>query len=98
MNPETVNTGHDALDCFLESKERKRSYDIIVVDTHLFDPSGLDVAKRIRSEKPDQKLVLVTTTPKENLPAECLKTAQINDKNILTMPFKLSRLEEVLKN
>jgi len=43
-------------------------------------------------------LVVVTTTPIENLPAECLETAEIKEKDILTMPFKLSKLEKVLRN
>ena len=58
-----------------------------MLDTHLFCPSGLDVAKKIHSESPHQKLIIVTTTPKENLPKECLETAGIKDKDILMMPF-----------
>ena len=69
-----------------------------MLDTHLHNTSGLDVAKKIRSEKPDQKLVLVTTTPKEYLPRECLNTARIEDKYILTMPFRLSNLVTALIN
>lgn len=98
MRTDATNNGHEAIDRFLKSKEKGRPYDAIVLDTHLFGPSGLDVAKRIRSEKPDQKLVLVTTTPKEYLPAECLETAGIKDSDILTMPFKLSKLVTVLEN
>jgi CheY-like chemotaxis protein len=64
----------------------------------LSNPSGLDVAKRIRSENPDQKIVLVTTTPKKYLSEECLRTAAIKEKDILTMPFKLANLAMVLRN
>ena len=98
MKTETVSSGHEAIYQFLKSKENKRPYDAILLDTHLYSPSGLDVAKKIHLEKPDQKLVLVTTTPKEYLPKECLKTAGITERDILTMPFKLSKLVEVLKN
>lgn len=98
MNTETASNGHEALDRFIKSKEKGRHYDVILVDTHLLDPTGLEVAKTIRREKPDQKLVVVTTTPIENLPAECLKTAGIKDIDILTMPFKLSKLGQVLRN
>ena len=97
MKTETVSIGHQAIKLFHKSKENKRPYDAIVLDTHLYFPSGLDVAKKIHLEKPDQKLVLVTTTPKEYLSKECLETAGITDRDILTMPFKLSKLE-VLKN
>lgn len=94
---ETANTGNEAIDRFLESKKKGKLYDAILLDTHLFSPSGLDVAKIIRSDKPDQKLVLVTTTPKEYLSSECLKTAQIKETDILMMPFRLSKLVKVIE-
>jgi len=90
MKTQTASNGYEALECFFNSKGKGRQYDGIVVDTNLANPSGLDVVKRIRKEKPDQKLVVITTTPIEHLPAECLKTAEIKEKDILTMPFKLS--------
>lgn len=96
INTDTVDRGDEALDRILEKKDAKKPYDAIVVDTHLTNPSGIDVAKRIHSEKPDQKIVLITTTPRENLPKDCLKTAGIEDKDILTMPFKLSKLRSAL--
>lgn len=96
MSIKTANTGHETLDYFLDSKKKERPYNTIMLDTHLGNPSGLDVAKIIHSEKPDQKLVIVTTTPKEYLPTECLKTAGIKDIDILTMPFKLSKLRTML--
>ena len=97
MRIKTANTGHETLEYFLDSMKKGSQYNAIVLDTHLDNPSGLDVAKRIHSEKPEQTLVLVTTTPKEYLPAESLKTAGIKDKDILTMPFKLSKLVTALK-
>jgi two-component system, OmpR family, response regulator len=98
MSIKTANSGHETLDYFLDSKKNGRTYNAIVLDTHLDDPSGLDVAKRIHSENPDQKMVIVTTTPKEYLPVDCLKTAGIKDNEILTMPFNLSKLVTALKN
>ncbi|KAA2282472.1 MAG: response regulator [Candidatus Nitrosocosmicus sp.] len=98
IKAETVSNGHEAIEQFLNNKENEHPYDAIVLDTHLSSPSGLEVAKKIRSEKPNQKLVLVTTTPKENLPKGCLETARIREGDILTMPFKLSKLASVLKN
>lgn len=98
VKTETASSGHEAIEQFLTSEENERPYDFIVLDTHLLNPSGIDIAKRIRSQKPDQKLVLITTSPKENLQQECLKTAGILDKDILTIPFRMSKLESVLKN
>lgn len=98
MNAEIVSNGEKAIGCFVDSMKKNRPYDAIILDTHLSNPSGIDVAKRIRREKPDQKLVIVTTSPKEYLPSECLKTAGMKDRDILTMPFRMSNLETVLKN
>ena len=93
----TANSGREALDYFNDSKRKEKPYNAIILDTHLDNPSGLDVANRIYLGEPDQKLVLITTTPKEYLPAEDIKTAGIKEKDILTMPFKLSTLVTALK-
>lgn len=98
ISTETASSGQETLDYFLQSKEKQRPYDAILLDTHLLNPSGLEVAKRIRGEKPDQKLVLVTTTPKERLPAEYIRTTAAKDIDVLTMPFKLTKLATVLRN
>jgi CheY-like chemotaxis protein len=95
---ETARSGHEAIEQFLNSEKNERPYDVIVLDTHLLNPSGLDIAKRIRSQKPNQKLVLITTSPKEYLPSECLAVAGIKDKDIFTMPFRMTQLGTVLKN
>ena len=89
---ETARSGHEAIEQFLNSEKNERPYDVIVLDTHLLNPSGLDIAKRIRSQKPNQKLVLITTSPKEYLPSECLEIAGINDRDILTMSFRMTHL------
>lgn len=98
LHADTADRGNEALDRFLDRNNKEKPYRAIILDTHLSNPSGIDVAKRIHSEKPDQKIVLVTTTPKENLPNDCLKSAGLKGKDILIMPFKLSKLVSVLKN
>ncbi len=98
MKTETASSGHEAIEQFHNSEENESPYDVIVLDTHLQNPSGLDIANKIRSQKPDQKLVLITTTPKENLQQEFLKTAGISDRDILTMPFSMSEFVSVLKD
>ncbi|HYF99358.1 MAG TPA: response regulator [Candidatus Saccharimonadales bacterium] len=98
IKAEIANSDKKVMECFSDSKKKEFPYGTIMLDTHMSNFTGLDVAKRIRSEKPDQKLVLITTTPNEYLPKECLNTAGIADKDILTMPFKLSKLVKVLTN
>lgn len=98
LRTDTTDKGNDALERFMNRKNKEKPYDAVVLDTHLQSSSGLEIAKKIHIEKPHQKIVLVTTTPKENLPRECLKAAGINDENILIMPFRLSKLVSVVKN
>ena len=98
INADIASSGEKAIDRFFHSMKKNRPYDAIILDTHLSNPSWLDVAKRIRREKPDQKIVIVTTSPKEYLPSECLKSAGLKDRDILTMPFRMSKLGTVLKN
>jgi DNA-binding response OmpR family regulator len=98
MNTEITNNGEKTMNYFFSSIKKNMPYDAIILDTHLSNPAGLDVAKRIRREKPDQKLVIVTTSPKEYLPSECLKTARVKDEEILTIPFRMSELGTALKN
>jgi len=98
MSIKTAKTGHETLGYYLDSKKNGRPYSAIVLDTHLANPSGLDVAKRIHSENLDQKMVIVTTTPVQYLPQDCLKTAGIEAKDILIMLFRMSELMTALKN
>ena len=98
IRTETADSGTQTLDLFFDSKDHGKPYDAIVLDTHIYDPSGLEVAKRIHSQMPDQKLILVTTTPKEYLSKDCLKIAGIKDTDILPMPFKLSKLATALRD
>jgi two-component system, OmpR family, response regulator len=98
VKTETATSGQEAIEQFLKSKENKRPYNAIVLDTHLQNLSGLEVAEKIRSEKPDQKVVIITTMPRKYLPEEYLKNARLEDKDILSIPFNLSKLANVLKN
>ena len=65
LKSESANSGDQAIDCFHDRTTLNKPYETIIVDTHLPNPSGFDVVKRIRSEKPYQKMILITTTPKE---------------------------------
>ena len=56
----------------------------------------MDVAKKIRQTDNSQKIVLVTTSMKEELPKEELQSAAIDEKDILVMPFTLSRLSKMV--
>lgn len=93
----TVADGEEALNVFLEKENKGRPYDVVVLDTHLQGLGGLDLAKMIRGISPTQRIIMVTTTPMEYLPKNILKSAMIDEDDILTMPFRLSALISRLK-
>ena len=93
----TVADGEAALEVFLEKENKGRPYDVVVLDTHLKGLGGLDLAKKIHDIKPTQRILMVTTTPVEYLPKNVLRSAMIDEEDILTMPFKLSDFISRLK-
>lgn len=92
----TADNGDKALRIFQEDKKEGKNYDVVLLDTQLKGTRGLDVAKIIYTSSPNQRIVLLTTQMKEELPQEALNSTAIDDKDILVMPFKLSQLRTVL--
>lgn len=86
----TADNGEKALSTFLQSKEEGKNYDAVVLDTHLKEQEGLEVAKKIRENDNRQRIILVVTKMKEQLPKEKLQSTAIKDSDILVMPFRLS--------
>ncbi len=83
------------------NKLAEEDYDIILLDIHMPDVSGIDVAKYIRYEKNDQnvKIIAVTADVVKNK-AQTYFDAGID--NILIKPYKeinlYNKLQEVLSN
>ena len=95
---EIVDDGDGALSTFLRRKNEGKRYDAVVLDTHLKGKRGLEVAKKMREKDSSQKIILVTTSMKEQSPKEELQSIAIGDKDILVMPFELSSLSRSLIN
>ena len=93
---EIVDDGNRAVATFLQNTNEGKVYDAVVVDTHLKGKKGLEVAKKIHERDNSQKIVLVTTSMKEQLPKDELQSASIDEKDILVMPFSLSRLPKMI--
>lgn len=93
----TVDNGNTALETFLKDKKNGKDYHAMILDTHLKDEWGLDTVKKIRERDYRQKVVIITTSPRESLTEDVLKSTGIDDKNILVMPFRLSELIAVIK-
>lgn len=95
---EIVDDGDRALSTFVQRKNEGKRYDAVVLDTHLKGKRGIEVAKKMREKDSSQKIILVTTSTKEQLPKEELQSSAIGDKDILVMPFELSSLSRLLIN
>jgi CheY-like chemotaxis protein len=91
-----TDNGDKALHIFQEDKEEGKKYNVVILNTHLKGTRGLDVAKIIHTNSPNQRIVLLTTTIKEELLQEALNSTAIEKKDILVMPFKLSQLHTIL--
>jgi CheY-like chemotaxis protein len=95
---EIVDNGDRALSTFFECINEGKGYDAVVLDTHLKGKKGLEVAKKIHEKNSSQKIILVTTSMKEQLPKEELQNTAIREKDILVMPFELASLSKLLIN
>ena len=73
------------------------SYDLIFLDIHLGDEdiNGLEVLKRIKEIRPNQKVYMITGYTVEE---ETEKIVKNNAFGILHKPFKLKRLYEIIEN
>ena len=89
-----TSTGSACLD---EFKKFKKRFDIIILDTDLYDQKGVEVAKEILELNPDQKIIMTTTSNTDKLKRE-LTSGDISLENILLKPFRLFQLLSTVKH
>jgi DNA-binding response OmpR family regulator len=92
----TVLTGTGRA-CLDEVKKFKKRFDIIILDTDLYDQKGVEVAKEILELNPDQKIIMTTTSSTDKLKRE-LTSVDISLENILLKPFRLFQLLTTVKH
>ena len=71
-------------------------YDIIILDTHLHDISGFDVAKKIHDRLTHKKIILTTTYSLDNINS-MIDSIGIKNQDLLFKPFSYSDLVSILK-
>ena len=91
-----VSDEEEAINAYIRRKIEGKEFDAVVIDTDLKEYKRLQVAKKIRESDPFQRLILITTSIKDKLPAQDLEAAGIRRKDVLTMPFDLSKFSTVL--
>ncbi len=87
-----VDSGLNCLDYI----RRHKVFDMIILDTHLSDSAGIEIAKKIREINPIQRIVLTTTYAREQI-SDDLDLTGIERKDILQKPFMFSQLLSIVR-
>ena len=95
-----VQNGNKCLELIHSSREdnnnENNDYDIFIVDTHLHDISGFEVARKIRDRLPHKKIILTTTYSLDNI-SSMIDSIGIKSQDVLFKPFSYSDLVSILK-
>ena len=93
-----VQNGNKCLEIVHSSREdnNENYYDIIILDTHLHDISGFEVARKIRDRLPHKRIILTTTYSLDNI-SSMIDSIGIKSQDVLLKPFSYSELVSILK-
>ena len=97
-----VQNGNKCLEIIYSSREdnnennKNNDYDIFIVDTHLRDISGFEVARKIRDRLPHKQIILTTTYSLDNI-RSMIDSIGIKSQEVLVKPFSYSELVSLLK-
>ena len=93
LNYIAVDRGDQALHLYSHTVDnRGKKYDVVLLDTHLDGLSGLEVAIESHKQSPDQRIMIMSASPREHLSNELLKSTKIHESDIFARPFRLSEL------
>jgi CheY-like chemotaxis protein len=99
-----VESGNKCLEILLSDTSEKEDnnnnnddgYDIIILDTHLRDISGFEVARKIRDRLPHKRIILTTTYSLDNI-SKIIESTGIKSQDVILKPFIFSELFSILK-
>ena len=95
-----VESGNKCLEILLsntaEEDDNNNNYDIVILDTHLPDISGFEVARKIRDRLPHKKIILTTTYTSDNI-SNIIDSIGIKSEDVILKPFNFSELFSILK-
>jgi DNA-binding response OmpR family regulator len=97
-----VQNGNKCLEIIHSSREDNKNnnnnndYDIFIVDTHLRDISGFEVARKIRNRLPHKRIILTTTYSLDNI-SSMIDSIGIKSQDVIVKPFLFSDLVSILK-
>lgn len=87
-----VSTGGKCLDTVFNTVNKK-DFDMIILDTHLKDMSGIKVARKIKQRLPDQRIIITSTTA---VSVEEIEHLGISRDYVLEKPFHFSKLRALI--
>ena len=64
---------------------------MIIIDTHLRDISGFEVARKIRNRLPHKRIILTTTYSLDNI-INMINSIGIKPKDVVLKPFNFAEL------
>jgi DNA-binding response OmpR family regulator len=79
-----------------EDEDDDNDYDIIILNTHLPDISGFEVARKIRDRLPYKRIILTTTYSLDNI-SNIIDSIGIKSQDVILKPFNFSELFSILK-
>ena len=79
-----------------EDDNNNNDYNIIILDTHLPDISGFEVARKILDRLPHKKIILTTTHSLYNI-NHIIDSIGIKSEEVILKPFSYSELVSILK-
>ena len=87
-----VENGNKCLEIiFSENFDNNNDYDIIIIDTHLRDISGFEVARKIHDKYPHKRIILTTTSTLNNI-SDIIDSIGIEPKDVFLKPFNFAEL------
>ena len=91
MQPEVVENGHDALIAIRKANKAGTPYQIVLLDVHMPEMDGFDVAERVRSELRlgDLPVMMLSSADGDSTVARC---KDLNLSAYLVKPIKQSEL------
>jgi DNA-binding response OmpR family regulator len=79
-----------------DNNNNNNDYDIIILDTHLHDISGFDIARKIHDRLPHKRIILTTTYSLDNV-SNIMDSIGIKSQDVLFKPFSYSDLVSILR-
>ena len=87
-----VENGNKCLEIiFSDNVVNNNYYDIIIIDSHLRDISGFEVARKIHDKLPHKRIILTTTSTLSNI-SDIIDSIGIEPKDVFLKPFNFSEL------